>query len=217
MKCSHLCNQSTTFKSTTVQFPLSWATIRRIVMATQSLTWSCEGRENGTANSVCCADKLCCYSNMPKFCRPVFACHENTLAVDSENPFIIFMVSKLTMRNPGQLKMSPNSVRCKHGNFGFGPLTCRKYSYINSVSIMMSIFLSLENESSPWWMVDMEYTRCVSKVKILNRVGTCNHGDEPDCGEHYGRKNKVIVSYTQPARSGCVRPCLKGGSHCSGR
>ena len=55
---------------------------------------------------------------------------------------------------------------------------------------MMSILLSLENESSPWWMVDMDYARCVSKVKILNGVDTCDSGDERVCGEYYGRKNK---------------------------
>ena len=94
----------------------NWATIKHIAMATQSL--KCDGRKNGKVDSVLRTYKLRCFSNMPIRDHAVFACHDSTLAVNSENPF---MMSNLTTGNSGQLKMSPNSVRRKNGGFGFGP------------------------------------------------------------------------------------------------
>ena len=72
-------------------------------MATQS--WKCDGRKKW--NSRFCPSHLqivLLYSNMLNCGHAVFACCESTLAVHSENPF---MVSNLTTGNLGQLKMSP--------------------------------------------------------------------------------------------------------------
>ena len=60
--------------------------------------------KNETVDSVRRTYTLCCYSNMLNRGHAVFACYESTLAIHSENPF---MVSNLTTGNPGQLKMSP--------------------------------------------------------------------------------------------------------------
>ena len=57
----------------------------------------------GTVDSVRRTYKLCCYSNTFDCGHSVFACHESTLAVHSENPL---MVSNLSTGNSGQLKMS---------------------------------------------------------------------------------------------------------------
>ena len=60
--------------------------------------------KNRTVNSVRRTYKSCCYSNTLNCGHAVFACYESTLAVHSENPF---MVSNLATGNSGQLKMSP--------------------------------------------------------------------------------------------------------------
>ena len=80
-------------------------------MAIQSL--KCNEREkNGTVDFVRRTYKSCCYSNTLNCGHAVIACHESTLAVHSENPFIM---SNLTTGNSGQLKCHPNSVRRKNG------------------------------------------------------------------------------------------------------
>ena len=91
-------------------------------MATQSL--KCDGWKNGTVDSVRRTNKLCCYGNAPNRGHVVFACHESTLAVHSENPF---MVSNITTGNSGQLKMPLNSVRRKNRGFGFDPIRCTQF------------------------------------------------------------------------------------------
>ena len=60
--------------------------------------------KNGTVDSVRRTYKLCCYSNTFNCGHAVVACYESTLAVHSENPF---MVSNLTTGNSGRLKRSP--------------------------------------------------------------------------------------------------------------
>ena len=87
-------------------------------MATQSL--KCDGRKkNGTVDSVRRTYKLCCYSNMLNCDHAVFACYESTLAVHSENPF---MVSNLTTGNSGQLKMLPKFRPSQKRRFWIWPM-----------------------------------------------------------------------------------------------
>ena len=51
----------------------------------------------------------------------------------------------------------------------------------------------------------MDDRRCVGKVTIFNRVGTCNHGNEPDCGEYYGRKKQLTCFLYAPYKTrGCT-------------
>lgn len=59
--------------------------------------------KNGTVESVRRTQKLRCYSNMPNRGRVIFACLESTLAVHSENPFMVSNLTIITTENVTQI------------------------------------------------------------------------------------------------------------------
>ena len=71
-------------------------------MATQSL--KCDGRKKWNSRFRPLHLQILLLLQHAQCGHAVFACYESTLAVHSENPF---MVSNLTTGNSGQLKMSP--------------------------------------------------------------------------------------------------------------
>ena len=77
-------------------------TIKHIAMARQSSKYN--RWERWSSLFVCRTNKLSCYGSMLNCSQAVFARHECTLNVDSENSF---MVSNRKIENSGQLKVSP--------------------------------------------------------------------------------------------------------------
>ena len=71
-------------------------------MAAQSL--KCDGRKKMEQSIPSVVLTNCDFIATRSCGHAIFACYESTLAVHSENPF---MVSNLTTGNSGQLKMSP--------------------------------------------------------------------------------------------------------------
>ena len=129
--------------------------------------------KNGTVNSVRRTYKLCCNANTLNCGHAVFACHESTLAVHSENPF---MVSNLTTGNSGQLKMSPKFRPSQKRRFWIWPIivphikvrlghSANKGCSHNSLKFQGLIFC-IETKS---WYSKYDSSKAVNFIKLTNR------------------------------------------------